>query len=152
MAPTAPLAAPGADAHARTVLLVDDDDAVATAVARQLRARGFTVQVAGGGSEALAMLDALPECSVVVSDFEMPAMHGVDLLAEVACRRPDLRRAMMTGRPNAPEVQEAAAAGIVERLICKGSARLCQDLDELCASPRRPMRSDRVPRSGSPPQ
>ena len=59
-----------------TVLLVDDEAPFREAVARRLVKRGFNVDQAGGGEEALQRLDhALPH--VVVLDVKMPDMDGL---------------------------------------------------------------------------
>jgi len=66
-------------------LLVVDDSAVARAKLRKLFVRsGYSVQVAGDGIEALALLDA-GRYAMMVTDLEMPKMGGIELIHE--CRR-----------------------------------------------------------------
>jgi two-component system response regulator PrrA len=58
------------------VLVVDDDPAITTALARGLGLEGFDVVTAGGGHEALAAI-ALDPPDVVVLDVNMPDLDGV---------------------------------------------------------------------------
>ncbi|GMU60036.1 MAG: hypothetical protein AMXMBFR34_17990 [Myxococcaceae bacterium] len=64
------------------VVVVDDEPAVAKALTRLLTSHGFDVCTCLSAASALAELRARP-ADVVVSDFHMPGMDGVALLAEV---------------------------------------------------------------------
>jgi signal transduction histidine kinase/ActR/RegA family two-component response regulator len=102
----APAAAPGADApgpshraeqHGR-VLLVEDEDSVATLVAEMLRELGYDSLRAATASTALRMLEAERDFVLVFSDMVMPGrMSGMDLAREVSRRRPDLPVMLTTG-------------------------------------------------------
>ena len=65
-----------------SVLLVDDDPAVAKVLGALLGQAGLSVHTASRGDEALALLGRKP-IDVVVSDVRMPGMSGLELLAEV---------------------------------------------------------------------
>lgn len=77
------------------VLVVDDDPAVARALGRLLESQGFDVRTCLSGPEALAALRAL-SAEAVVSDFQMPGMDGVELLAEVKSQWPQTQRVLVT--------------------------------------------------------
>jgi DNA-binding NarL/FixJ family response regulator len=65
----------------KKILIVDDDITLRTALTRYLQTRGYLVQDAGSGSEALALFEQnLPD--LVVSDVMMPEMDGLEF-----CRR-----------------------------------------------------------------
>ena len=70
------------------ILVVDDDPMVASTVQRLLRPEGYEVQVALGGSAALAQAQERPP-DLVVLDVMMPGMDGLEvcrrLRAEVGC-------------------------------------------------------------------
>jgi DNA-binding response OmpR family regulator len=70
------------------VLVVDDEPGVVSFVARALRARGFDVDVAGGGEEALAKARDR-RYDVVLLDLRMPGTTGVTVLRELREMRPD---------------------------------------------------------------
>lgn len=83
------------------VLIVDDDADVARAFARILARRGYSTTIAGDGRAALARIEqarvAQAAFDVVVSDVSMPGMSGVDLLAELYRRDPDLPVILISG-------------------------------------------------------
>jgi DNA-binding NtrC family response regulator len=76
------------------VLLVDDENNVLQAYTRVLRRR-FTLDVALGGAEALALMAQSGPYAVVVSDMRMPGMDGVEFLSQVKERFPDSTRVML---------------------------------------------------------
>ncbi|HSN89727.1 MAG TPA: response regulator [Anaeromyxobacteraceae bacterium] len=74
------------------VLVVDDDAGDRRMVERALSARGYPVQVAANGREALARIDAEGVPRLVVLDLLMPEMDGAEFLA--ALRDRGIRDAM----------------------------------------------------------
>ena len=72
-----------------TILLVEDDRSVLDATVAVLIAEGYRVQVATNGEEALSYLrrEGLP--SLIVLDYQMPVMDGLQFRAQQA-REPDL--------------------------------------------------------------
>jgi CheY-like chemotaxis protein len=63
----------------RSVLVVDDDDAIRTLISRVLLRAKFDVAQAGNGSEALAKLRTRAFRTVVL-DLMMPVMSGFELV------------------------------------------------------------------------
>ena len=83
--------------HGR-VLLVEDEDSVATLVAEMLHELGYDVLRAASAASALRMLDAERDFILVFSDMVMPGrMNGMELAREVSRRRPDLPVVLTTG-------------------------------------------------------
>jgi signal transduction histidine kinase/CheY-like chemotaxis protein len=90
----------------RLVLLVEDDADVRTVIRRQLTDIGHMVIEAPAGDEALAIIDDVPELSVLVSDIVMPgAMDGRRLADLAKQRRPGLRVVLVTGYAGGLDVQ-----------------------------------------------
>ncbi|MBO0764431.1 MAG: PAS-domain containing protein [Hyphomicrobiaceae bacterium] len=82
----------------RLVLLVEDDADVRTVIRRQLTDIGHMVIEARAGDEALAIIDDVPELSVLVSDIVMPGDIDGRRLAHLAKqKRPGLRVVLVTG-------------------------------------------------------
>lgn len=80
-----------------TVLFVDDDPGILSALKRLFFDSAHTILFADGPQEGLAVLGER-ECAVVVSDNRMsPAESGIDFLAKVRRLAPDSVRIMMTG-------------------------------------------------------
>jgi chemosensory pili system protein ChpA (sensor histidine kinase/response regulator) len=76
---------PGADASGPirpTILVVDDSLSVRKVIEKHLLALQFTVELAVDGLDALEKLRARP-VSLVLTDLEMPRMHGFELIAEM---------------------------------------------------------------------
>jgi signal transduction histidine kinase len=80
-----------------TILIVEDDDAVRTFAASAARELGYAVVDAPGGAQALDMLRARADISLLLTDVVMPGMNG-RMLADAALEiRPALRVLYMTG-------------------------------------------------------
>jgi len=81
-----------------TILVVEDEEAVRSMVARILRAAGYTVLVAADGSEALATSAHCPEeIHLVLTDVIMPQMSGRVLVERLTKTRPALKILYMSG-------------------------------------------------------
>jgi DNA-binding NtrC family response regulator len=63
----------------RNILVVDDDDNMRDAVSEALRRKGYDVKAAPGGREAMEMFTR-DFFDLVISDYKMPQMNGVELL------------------------------------------------------------------------
>ena len=107
-----------ASATGPRVLLVDDEQNVLRALKRAFRRTGWEVVLAASGAEALAAMEAGP-AEVVVSDFRMPTMNGVELLRQVKERWPDTQRIMLTGQADQNAIQEAINRSEIFRFISK---------------------------------
>ena len=81
----------------RSILLVDDDDAVRTVVGEQLRELGFEVTATADGASAVRAVDDGADFDVVLTDFAMPGFNGVQTINRIRALRPDIRSALMTG-------------------------------------------------------
>jgi putative nucleotidyltransferase with HDIG domain len=110
---------PGADMrHDHTVLFVDDEVNILKALQRLLRMEEMNVICASRASEALDLLEKNP-AQVVVTDQRMPEMSGVDFLAQVRERYPDIVRMMLTGYTEMNVAVDAINRGEIYRLITK---------------------------------
>ena len=99
--------ATGKDISVRSVLLVDDDEAVRTVLGEQLREMGLSVDCAADGAEALQHLSLGKRFDLLLTDFAMPGMNGIETIRQASEQRPDMRAALMTGY--ADEESTAAA-------------------------------------------
>ncbi|MBA3393065.1 MAG: sigma-54-dependent Fis family transcriptional regulator [Deltaproteobacteria bacterium] len=82
-------------ANAR-ILVVDDEEDTALLLRDVLRKRGFTVDAAYSGPQALEYLRRQP-VDVVVTDVQMPQMTGIELCAQLYERYPDCAPIVLTG-------------------------------------------------------
>jgi putative nucleotidyltransferase with HDIG domain len=104
--------------HEHTVLFVDDEVNILKALQRLLRNEPMKVLTASRPQEAIDLLESTP-AQVVVSDQRMPDMSGVDLLATIRERHPDMVRMMLTGYTEMNIAVEAINRGEIYRLITK---------------------------------
>ena len=103
---------------ARTILLVDDEENVLSALQRALRREKYTLLIASEPAEALAILRQ-GQVDVVVSDHLMPNMSGLDFLKEVRTCYPDVVRIMLTGHAEVATAMEAINEGEIYRFLTK---------------------------------
>lgn len=87
------------DAQAdRTVLVVEDEDAVRRVVRKVLERLGHKVLTAADGDEALALVDASGEpIDLLVTDLVMPGRSGREVAAELCAAQPGLPVLFMSG-------------------------------------------------------
>lgn len=67
----------------RTILVVDDDAAIAELITDVLEEEGYTVQVASNGAVALKMIAAAPP-ALLLLDLTMPVVSGDVVITELA--------------------------------------------------------------------
>ncbi len=80
------------------VLLVDDDDEVREVTAGILEDVGYTVVAVADGLAALAVMDReAHRVGLVIADYAMPGMTGLELLTAIRRRRPALPMLLATG-------------------------------------------------------
>ena len=83
--------------RAATILLVDDEDIVRRATADMLADIGYTVVEAASGAEALRLVRDGTAFDIVVSDYLMPGMNGVDLVRHLRDLAPALPAMLISG-------------------------------------------------------
>ncbi len=95
-----------------SILYVDDEPGLVALLRHYLQQSGeFQVLTAGSGPEALALLERHP-VDVVVSDYQMPGMNGIELLRECRRRFDGLPFILFTGRGREEVVIEAIEHGV----------------------------------------
>lgn len=102
----------------RRILLVDDEPRVLDGYRRTLR-RQFEISTAPGGRAALELLAAEEPYAVVVSDYRMPEMNGVQFLNEVRRTMPNTVRMMLTGQADMTATMAAINESDVFRFLAK---------------------------------
>jgi two-component system chemotaxis response regulator CheY len=96
------------------ILLVDDEPQVMLTVREMLRDMGVTqVHCTKDGREALDFLGRHDEkIHVVMTDWNMPRMSGIELLAEVRASDPQMAFLLLTGRADRESVVAAGQQGV----------------------------------------
>ena len=98
-----------------SVIVVDDEASIRSAVEQWLGLSGFAVQLFARADECLAQLpEHFP--GVIISDVRMPGMDGLQLLAELQARDSDLPVILLTGHGDVPMAVEAMRSGAYDFL------------------------------------
>ena len=100
------------------VLVVDDEPNILSALRRMLRAQGYCVQTAPGGSEALALLAQAP-VDLIISDMRMPEMNGAEFLRRSREHVPEAVRILLTGYADIGSTIDAVNNGEIFRYVSK---------------------------------
>ena len=111
-----------------TVLVVDDERSVTRLVRMMLTDMGVTqVFTAKNGKEALDMLGEFQEnIDIVICDWNMPNISGIDLLKQIRTVDPDLPFLMLTARADMSSVKDARDFGVTDYLRKPFSAETMQ--------------------------
>ncbi len=120
----APISAASGGQH---ILYVDDDESLVFLVQRLLERRGYRISGYTNQREALEVLRVDPAAfDLVVTDYNMPGMSGLDVAREVRVIRADLPVAVASGFIDETLRAQAEGAGVQE-LIFKANA-----VEDLC--------------------
>jgi two-component system response regulator AtoC len=95
------------------LLIVEDEDALRSAVAERLSDEGYAVDQARSGEDALRMLDAFAY-DVVVTDLRLPGMDGRQVLERGLERYPDLVVVVVTAFGTMKDAVEAIRRGAAD--------------------------------------
>ena len=98
------------------ILIVDDDRRVAEALRAVLAAEGYETELAKDGFEALERL-ALPQCSCMLLDINMPQLDGIELLSLMREQNMTTPAIVMTGMADFDRSQLSPFPNVVHFLI-----------------------------------
>jgi response regulator RpfG family c-di-GMP phosphodiesterase len=101
-----------------TLLCVDDEPNIVSALKRLFRPCGWRVLGADGGVQALELMER-EAIDVIISDMRMPGMDGAQLLERVAARWPQCVRLLLTGHADVSAITAAVNRGQIWRYIHK---------------------------------
>lgn len=101
------------------VLLVDDEVSILNAERRLLRNEGYVLFTATRGAEALEILETQGPFDLLVTDFRMEDMTGIQLLEAVQSRWPDTQRVMLSGYSQVDTILDAVNRGAVYKYLSK---------------------------------
>jgi CheY-like chemotaxis protein len=100
------------------VLCVDDEPQILEGLKLHLQ-RHYTVHIATGGTEALALLAENRNVAVILSDMRMPVMDGAKFLNAARTAAPEAVRMLLTGYTDMQSAIAAVNEGQIFRFISK---------------------------------
>ncbi|TAL36470.1 MAG: response regulator [Spirochaetes bacterium] len=86
----------GSEQHEGRLLVVDDEQLVRKALSRYLAKKGYSVEVAEDGIQAIDKLSQDP-FDLVLTDLKMPNLDGRELMTIMAQKFPDIPKIVLTG-------------------------------------------------------
>ncbi len=116
--PVTEVAAPSASGHPKRILLVEDDDGLASVYVTRLQAEGFDIRRVANGEDALATaMTYKPD--LVLLDVMMPKVSGFDVL-DILRNTPEtanLKIIMLTALSQQSDKERAEALGVDDYLV-----------------------------------
>lgn len=106
---------------ARRILIVDDDAGGRMTLAANLELDGYEVVTAEGGAEAVRIVREQGPFALVITDFRMPEMDGLDTLRAIREVAPAVRIVIATGFAEESRVDAAVTEGafaVLTKPIC----------------------------------
>ena len=104
--------------HQRSILVVDDEPMILKSMSRGLRNEPYNVFTASGGQEGLQVLEGR-EVDLVMSDYNMPGMNGIDFLQTVKSNHPMTITIMLTGHKEIDVAMRAINEAGIYKFILK---------------------------------
>ncbi|WP_374468745.1 response regulator [Phenylobacterium sp.] len=110
-----PQAAQSVNAATRTVLVMDDDSAVREITAAMLQELGYSVLEAGSGGAALDILRTPQRIDILLADYAMPGMNGVEAARAAVEMRPGLPVLFITGYADLKALRDVGEDRIIQK-------------------------------------
>jgi len=104
---------------AMSILLVDDEIKILYSLSRTLSDEFAEIKIAQNGPEALEVIRNTPDLAVIVSDYHMPGMKGIELLKRVHENSPAITRILLTGAADLEMALDAVNRGNIFRFLLK---------------------------------
>ena len=95
------------------ILFVDDERNVLRSLERLFLEEEYEIFTADSGLEGLEILERSGSFQLIVSDYRMPSMNGVEFLSEVCRRWPETERMILSGYADTAAIVAAINEGPV---------------------------------------
>ncbi len=110
------------------ILIVDDEASVRESMRDWLVERGYEVEVAATGEEALEKV-AVKDYSVLIIDYRLPGKSGLDVLREARAAKPQTKSIIITAYPSADLNSQLKKLGAFDDLLIKPI--MTEDLEQM---------------------
>jgi len=100
------------------LLIVEDDPSTLAALERLFRTQ-FHVLKCQTAAEAFQTLNSYPEIAIILSDYQLPNMSGLELFEKIQTSHPSVIKIILTGVLDAEELSSAMNRGLLHRVFRK---------------------------------
>ena len=114
--------------HDARILLVDDEDLVRSGTAEMLSDLGYSVLEASSGAEALRLLRSGEPVDLMITDYLMPGMNGVQLVEQARPLAPSMQILLITGYSTIAEGPGAAIPRLAKPFRQSELSRVIADM------------------------
>lgn len=97
----------------KRVLLIEDEDHIRLLVSVILRRKGYVVQEASDGLQALALLRDAPAFDLFITDLQMPGLGGISLIMEMRTRFPNVPIVVISAYATADWAKDALENAVI---------------------------------------
>lgn len=101
------------------ILYVDDEDYMLDCMAATFEIAELPIETASSGSNALLKMERSTSFHVIISDYRMPGMNGIDFLAKVAEIRPNTTRILCSAFMDGEDISPLINNGTIHHFIRK---------------------------------
>src|SRR5690349_11248372 len=98
------------------ILLVEDDEGIAAAMQKELRAEGYQTEVVRRGDDGIARAQA-GDWDLVLTDLKLPGLSGLELIERLHREKPKLPIIMLTAFGTTETAIEATKLGAYDYLL-----------------------------------
>ncbi len=111
--------------ESRSIVMVDDDEAVRTVLCEQLRDLGMEVETASSGHQAIQQLRQSEHgFDVLLTDYAMPGLNGIETIKSILQVRPDIRAILMTGYADDAAIDQLEKVAVLRKPIDPAALRM----------------------------
>ncbi|MGC3973193.1 MAG: response regulator [Nitrospira sp.] len=97
--------------HAPTLLIVDDEERMRRLFELVLKPAGYQLLLASSGDEAIRMLQEHDSLDMIITDLQLGALSGMDVLEAAHQQAPDVPVLIVTGYGTVKSAVEAMQRG-----------------------------------------
>jgi DNA-binding NtrC family response regulator len=98
------------------ILIVDDEEDLTSTMVERLELRGFQVEAATSGIDALKRVSEA-DFNVMILDVKMPGIDGLQVMAEIKRRHVDLQVILLTGHGSTADAERGMREGAFDYLM-----------------------------------
>lgn len=106
------------DSKPHSILIVDDEKNIISALKRLLRNENYNIFSGNSGAEGLEILKK-ETVQLIISDQRMPGMNGTEFLSRVMQEHPDIIRIILSGYTDIDSITEAINKGHIYKFLLK---------------------------------